>query len=55
MVLLDFTGSDWCRRAWSLKRKFSRNRIFQTYAKDNLVFLSVNFPLKAAPEANANE
>jgi len=44
MVMLDFTGSDWC--GWCIKLKgevFSKPE-FAEYAKKNLVLVEVDFP-----------
>ena len=44
MVLLDFTGSDWC--GWCIKLKgevFSKPE-FAEYAKQNLVLMTADFP-----------
>lgn len=44
MVLLDFTGSDWC--GWCIKldkEVFSKSK-FKEYAKDNLVLVELDFP-----------
>jgi thioredoxin-related protein len=44
MVLLDFTGSDWC--GWCMKlhaEVFSKPK-FKSYAKDKLVLVEVDFP-----------
>lgn len=48
MVVLDFTGSDWC--GWCIKldkEVFSKDE-FKTYAKDNLVLMEVDFPQSKA-------
>ena len=45
MVLMDFTGSDWCGACMQLdKEVFSKNE-FKDYAKENLVLLEVDFPM----------
>ena len=44
LMLLDFTGSDWC--GWCIKLDneiFSKNE-FKKYAKDNLVLVKLDFP-----------
>ncbi len=44
MVLIDFTGSDWC--GWCIKldkEVFSKND-FKSYAKKNLILLKIDFP-----------
>src|SRR5688500_597574 len=52
LVLMDFTGSDWC--GWCIKLKdevFSKPE-FSEYAKKNLVLLEVDFPnRKKLPES----
>jgi thioredoxin-related protein len=52
LVLLDFTGSDWC--GWCIKldeETFSKPE-FTEYAKKNLVLVELDFPnKKALPEA----
>jgi thiol:disulfide interchange protein len=55
LVFMDFTGSDWCPPCMELEKKVFSQADFQAYAASNLVFLSVNFPLKfrLTPEANA--
>jgi protein disulfide-isomerase len=63
LVLLDFTGSDWC--GWCMKlhaETFSKSE-FADYAKKNLVLVEVDFPnnkpqsdeLKAANKALAEK
>lgn len=44
LVLLDFTGSDWC--GWCVKlddEVFSKTK-FKTWAKENLVLVELDFP-----------
>ena len=44
MVLLDFTGSDWCGWCVKLDKEVFSKTEFKTYAKDNLVLVEVDFP-----------
>lgn len=46
MVLMDFTGSDWCGWCIKLKKEVFDTADFQKYAKDNLVLVEVDFPQK---------
>lgn len=46
IVLLDFTGSDWCPPCMKLQKEIFSQPEFQKYAASNLVFLVVDFPLK---------
>jgi protein disulfide-isomerase len=44
MVLLDFTGSDWCGWCMKLDKEVFSKPEFKNYAKDNLVLMEVDFP-----------
>ena len=44
MVLLDFTGSDWCGWCIKLDKEVFSKKEFKDYAKDNLVLVEVDFP-----------
>lgn len=44
LVLLDFTGSDWCGPCMELHKEVLEQPDFKSYAKSNLVFLVVDFP-----------
>ena len=53
LVLLDFTGSDWCPPCMALHDKVFSRPEFQSYAESNLVFLVVDFPQKFHLPADA--
>ena len=44
MVMLDFTGSDWCGWCIKLNREVFSKPEFAKYAKDNLILVEVDFP-----------
>ena len=44
LLLLNFTGSDWCGWCMKLKAEVFSQPEFEAYAKDNLVLLTVDFP-----------
>ncbi len=44
LLLLDFTGSDWCGFCIRLHREVFSQPEFQEYAKNNLVLMEVDFP-----------
>lgn len=44
MVLLDFTGSDWCGWCMKLDKEVFSKPEFKNYAKENLVLVEVDFP-----------
>ena len=46
LVVMDFTGSDWCGWCIKLKKEVFDTSDFETYAKDNLVLVEVDFPSK---------
>ncbi|MBP7205003.1 MAG: thioredoxin family protein [Candidatus Cloacimonetes bacterium] len=57
-VLINFTGSDWCPWCFKLRDEVFIQPEFDSYAKDNLVLLTIDFPQKKKlPEAEtrANE
>ena len=44
LLLLDFTGSDWCTWCIKLKREVFETAEFKDYARKNLILLAVDFP-----------
>ncbi len=52
LLLLDFTGSDWCIWCKKLDAEVFTRPEFESYAKDNLVLVTVDFPRRTplAPE-----
>jgi thioredoxin-related protein len=44
LVLMDFTGSDWCSWCIKLNKEIFSQPEFQQYAKDNLVLVELDFP-----------
>ena len=44
MVLVDFTGSDWCPPCIALHSKVLATKEFKSYAKKNLVLVEIDFP-----------
>ena len=44
MVLLDFTGSDWCGWCIKLDKEVFSQSEFKKYAKENLVLVEIDFP-----------
>jgi thioredoxin-related protein len=44
MVLLDFTGSDWCPPCKQLHKNVLTSKEFETFAEKNLVLVEVDFP-----------
>src|SRR5438034_573153 len=46
LVLMDFTGSDWCPWCIKLSKEVFSQAEFADYAKKNLVLVEVDFPRK---------
>ena len=44
VVLLEFTGSDWCPPCKALKKNVFNTDKFKAYAKENLVLVELDFP-----------
>jgi protein disulfide-isomerase len=58
MLLLDFTGSDWCGWCIRLNKEVFQTKEFADYAKDNLVLVEVDFPRRkqlAETQQKANQ
>lgn len=58
LVMLDFTGSDWCGWCIKLKKEVFSQPEFAAYAKQNLVCVEVDFPMKkklSAEQKKAND
>jgi protein disulfide-isomerase len=48
LLLLDFTGSDWCGFCFQLDRAILSQPRFKDYASKNLVLMEVDFPRRKA-------
>ncbi len=44
LILLNFSGSDWCGPCIRLKREVFGNEVFIHFADDNLVLVNADFP-----------
>jgi len=58
LVLMDFTGSDWCSWCIQLKKEVFKTKEFADYAGKNLVLVEVDFPQRkkqSAEQKKANE
>jgi protein disulfide-isomerase len=52
LLLVDFTGSDWCGWCKLLHREVFSRKEFQEYARQNLVLLEIDFP-RFKPQSEA--
>ena len=60
LILLNFSGSDWCSPCIQLKKKLFQNEVFMEYASASLVLLNADFPrqkkhLLTIPQVAKNE
>jgi thiol:disulfide interchange protein len=51
-VLLDFTGSDWCRYCIQMDREVLSKPQFESYASKKLVLVKLDFPRRKKLSAN---
>ena len=51
IVLVDFTGSDWCGWCIKLKKEVWDTKEFADYAKENVVLVELDFPRRTPQSA----
>lgn len=44
LIILNFSGSDWCGPCIRLRKEIFESDAFKTYANDNLVLVNADFP-----------
>ncbi|WP_242085579.1 thioredoxin family protein [Aestuariivivens sediminis] len=49
-VLMFFTGSDWCGWCKRLQKEVFQTQDFESWAKDNVVLMELDFPRRTAQE-----
>lgn len=47
LILMDFSGSDWCANCIRLEKSVFQTETFKAYAKEKFILLNVDFPMKA--------
>lgn len=50
LILLNFSGSDWCIPCMKLRADIFNADAFENYAKDNLILVNADFPRKKKDE-----
>jgi thioredoxin-related protein len=60
LILLNFSGSDWCLPCMKLKKSIFDSKSFTSYASENLVLVNADFPRQnkhklSAEQKNINE
>lgn len=55
LILLNFSGSDWCGPCIVLRKEYLESDIFTNYAKDHLVLVNADFPRKKKNLGNSDQ
>ena len=55
LLLLDFTGSDWCGYCFQLDKAILSQQQFKDYASKNLVLVEIDFPRRKAQSVDVQK
>lgn len=55
LILLNFSGSDWCGPCIMLRKDYIDSQTFQNMASDNLVMVNADFPRKKKNQLSADQ
>lgn len=55
LILLNFSGSDWCGPCITLRKDYIESEEFQNMAKSNLVLVNADFPRKKKNQLSAEQ
>src|ERR1700735_1061793 len=53
LILINFSGSDWCGPCIRLRKEILESSTFEDYAKDNLVLVRADFPRQKKNQLDA--
>ncbi|ALL06241.1 thiol-disulfide isomerase [Pedobacter sp. PACM 27299] len=53
LILINFSGSDWCGPCIRLRKEILESETFETYAKDHLILLRADFPRQKKNQLSA--
>jgi thiol-disulfide isomerase/thioredoxin len=54
LILLNFSGSDWCAPCILMRRNYLDSEAFATMAKENLILVNADFPRKSKNALSAD-
>ncbi len=54
-ILINFTGSDWCRPCIKMKKDIFDKETFKSYTRDKLVLINLDFPRKKKIDKSISE
>lgn len=55
LILLYFSGSDWCRPCMQLKLEIFETEAFKTFANENFILIQFDFPAKKANQLSKEQ
>ena len=55
LILLNFSGSDWCGSCILLRKNYLESQVFTDMAKENLILVNADFPRKKANIGTAEQ
>jgi thioredoxin-related protein len=55
LILVNFSGSDWCMPCMKMKKNIFESEDFSTYAGEELVLVNVDFPRSAKNRGDKNQ
>jgi thiol-disulfide isomerase/thioredoxin len=55
LILLNFSGSDWCGPCIVLRKDYLESQVFTAMAKENLILVNADFPRKKANIGTAEQ
>ena len=55
LILLNFSGSDWCIPCMKLRANIFNSDVFMEYAKENLILVNADFPRKKKDELSKEQ
>ncbi len=55
LILLNFSGSDWCIPCMKLRADIFNSDVFMEYAKENLILVNADFPRKKKDELSKEQ
>jgi thioredoxin-related protein len=55
LILLNFSGSDWCGPCIKMKREIFETTEFQSYADENLILVRADFPRQKKNQLDAKQ
>src|SRR5476649_2907169 len=55
LILINFSGSDWCGPCIRLRKEILESSTFESYASDHLVLVRADFPRKKKNQLDATQ